>query len=174
MLIVAGKPVDHSGEGLFDFGKLLFKKVLKSGFAKRAHKAINSNLGKAAISTIKKAANSEIGQELQKQALSAINEKVQDVSEKALNKIQLPESVKNAARSELGQQLQNKIISEVGNTVQQIAPGSRKRARNITKTAFEKLGVAPPKKRRRKKKGKGIVYPSKLLNQFSGQGIILE
>ena len=167
MLIVAGKPVDHTGEGLFDFGKLLFKKVLKSGFAKKAHKAINSNLGKAAISTIKKAANSEIGQELQKQALSA----VQDVSEKALNKIQLPESVKNAARSELGQQLQNKIISEVGNTV---APGSRKRARNITKTAFEKLGVAQPKKRRRKKKGKGIVYPSKLLNQFSGQGIILE
>lgn len=166
MLIVAGKPVDHTGEGLFDFGKLLFKKVLKSGFAKKAHKAINSNLGKAAISTIKKAANSEIGQELQKQALSA----VQDVSEKALNKIQLPESVKNAARSELGQQLQNKIISEVGNTF----PGSRKRARNITKTAFEKLGVAPPKKRRRKKKGKGIVYPSKLLNQFSGQGIILE
>ena len=170
MLIVAGKPVDHTGEGLFDFGKLLFKKVLKSGFAKKAHKAINSNLGKAAISTIKKAANSEIGQELQKQALSAINEKVQDVSEKALNKIQLPESVKNAARSELGQQLQNEIISEVGNTF----PGSRKRARNITKTAFEKLGVAPPKKRRRKKKGKGIVYPSKLLNQFSGQGIILE
>ena len=170
MLIVAGKPVDHTGEGLFDFGKLLFKKVLKSGFARKAHKAINSNLGKAAISTIKKAVNSEIGQELQKQALSA----VQDVSEKALNKIQLPESVKNAARSELGQQLQNKIISEVGNTVQQIAPGSRKRARNITKTAFEKLGVAQPKKRRRKKKGKGIVYPSKLLNQFSGQGIILE
>ena len=67
MLIVAGKPVDHTGEGLFDFGKLLFKKVLKSGFAKKAHKAINSNLGKAAISTIKKAANSEIGQELQKQ-----------------------------------------------------------------------------------------------------------
>ena len=170
MLIVAGKPVDHTGEGLFDFGKLLFKKVLKSGFAKKAHKAINSNLGKAAISTIKKAANSEIGQELQKQVLSTINEKVQDVSEKALNKIQLPESVKNAARSELGQQLQNKIISEVGNTF----PGSRKRARNITKTAFEKLGVAPPKKRRRNKKGKGIVYPSKLLNQFSGQGIILE
>ena len=102
--------------------------------------------------------------------LSTINEKVQDVSEKALNKIQLPESVKNAARSELGQQLQNKIISEVGNTF----PGSRKRARNITKTAFEKLGVAQPKKRRRKNKGKGIVYPSKLLNQFSGQGIILE
>lgn len=170
MLIVAGKPVDHTGEGLFDFGKLLFKKVLKSGFAKKAHKAINSNLGKAAISTIKKAANSEIGQELQKQVLSTINEKVQDVSEKALNKIQLPESVKNAARSELGQQLQNKIISEVGNTF----PGSRKRARNITKTAFEKLGVAPPKKKRRNKKGKGIVYPSKLLNQFSGQGIILE
>ena len=85
-----------------------------------------------------------IGQELQKQALSAINEKVQDVSEKALNKIQLPESVKNAARSELGQQLQNKIISEVGNTVQQIAPGSRKRARNITKTAFEKNGLKYP------------------------------
>ena len=166
MLIVAGKPVDHTGEGLFDFGKLLFKKVLKSGFARKADKVINSNLGKAAISTIKKAANSEIGQELQKQALSA----VQDVSEKALNKIQLPESVKNAARSELGQQLQNKIISEVGNTF----PGSRKRARNITKTAFEKLGVAQPKKRRRKNKGKGIVYPSKLLNQFSGQGIILE
>ena len=171
MLIVAGKPVNHTGEGLFDFGKLLFKKALKSGFARKAHKAINSNLGKAAISTIKKAVNSEIGQELQKQALSTISEKVQDVSEKALNKIQLPESIKNAARSELGQQLQNKIISEVGNTV---APGSRKRARNITKTAFEKLGVAQPKKRRRKKKGKGIVYPSKLLDQFSGQGIILE
>ena len=174
MLIVAGKPVNHTGEGLFDFGKLLFKKALKSGFARKAHKAINSNLGKAAISTIKKAVNSEIGQELQKQALSTINEKVQDVSEKALNKIQLPESIKNAARSELGQQLQNKIISEVGNTVQQIAPGSRKRARNITKTAFEKLGVAQPKKRRKKKKGKGIVYPSTLLDQFSGQGIILE
>ena len=71
-------------------------------------------------------------------------------------------------------QLQNKIISEVGDTVQQIAPGSRKRARNVTKTAFEKLGIAQPKKKRRRKKGKGVVYPSKLLNQFSGQGIILE
>ena len=174
MLIVAGKPGGYTGNGLFDFGKLLFKKVLKSGLAKKAQKVINSNLGKAAISTIKQAANSDIGKELQKQALSAINEKVQDVSEKAFDKIQLPESVKNAARSELGQQLQNKIISEVGNTVQKIAPGSRKRARNVTKTAFEKLGIAEPKRKRRKRKGKGIVYPSKLLNQFSGQGIILE
>ena len=181
----------YKGNGLFDFGKLLLKKALNSNLVKRASRAINSELGQKAIKAVKRAAQSELGQELKNRAIEGINQKVEEVSNKAFNHIQLPETVKKVARSELGQQLQNKIISEIGENTQKLTnnlglnvPLGAK-AENIAKTTFDKLGIAQPTRKRKKilkpkksnkrrKRGKGIVYPQTLLDQFVGNGIILE
>lgn len=176
-----------NGEGIFDFGKILLKRALNSNLIKTASKAINSEFGQTAIRAVKRAADSELGQELKKKALTEVNKKLEEVSNKALEKIHVPENVKQAAKSELGQKLQNKIISEIGENTQKltnklgISGNTGKKARKITKTTFEKLGIAePPKKRvkktcaKKKKNGKGFVYPQALVNQFTGSGIILE
>lgn len=169
MLVItpkAGSGTRHSGEGIFDFGKILLKKALSSNLLKKATKAINSDLGQAVISTAKKAAESDLGQELKKQAVSAVKRKALDV----LESTSVPTSVKKAAKTEVGQILQKKIVSEIG-----------KRSRDLgdaTGTAFQKLGIAePPRKkvkRKRKRKGRGLVYPQDLIDQFVGSGIILE
>ena len=182
----------YNGDGIFDFGKILLKKALNSNLIKKASKAINSELGQTAIGAVKRAAQSEIGQELQKRAISEVNRRAQDVTNKALDKIgvHVPDAVKRAAKSDLGQMLQDKIISEVGENTQKLtnrigvsAPVGRK-AENITRSAFQKLGIAEPPSRKRKRvskpvkgkkrKGRGFVYPQGLLNQFAGSGIILE
>ena len=51
-----------------------------------------------------------------------------------------------------------------------------KRAETVMCEAFQNLGIAPPprKRRRKGKRGKGFVYPQALLNQFTGNGIVLE
>jgi len=177
MLVVSGKhgsgiinTSNHSGEGIFDFGRILLKKALNSNLLKTASKAINSELGQTAISVLKRAAQSELGQELQQKAISAVKEKALNVLDSGGKS--LPSGVKKAARSELGQILQKKIVSEVG-----------KRSRDLggaTGTAFSKLGIAEPpskkkKKRSRKRKGgAGLVYPQGLIDQFVGSGILLE
>ena len=175
MLIVSGKhgsgiTTRHSGEGIFDFGKILLKKALNSNLLKTASKAINSELGQTTISAIKRAAQSELGQELQQRAISAVKEKALDVLDSGGKS--LPSGVKKAARSELGQILQKKIVSEAG-----------KRSRDLggaTETVFGRLGIAkpPPAKKKRKprrRKGKGLVYPQGLIDQFvGGSGILLE
>ena len=188
MLIIEAKPgggkrTPYQGDGLFDFGKILLKKALNSNLVKTASKAINSELGQTAIRAVKKAAQSEIGQELQRRAISEVEKKAQDLSNKAFDRINLPESVKRAARSELGQKVQEKLISEVGENTEKLRKKigvgpTGKRTQNLARATFERLGIAePPRKRKRKgkgKKGKGFVYPQALLNQFSGNGIILE
>ena len=81
----------------------------------------------------------------------------------------------------MGQKLQEKVISEVGENAQNftkkvgVGP-TGKRAEAVTREAFQKLGIAPPprKRRRRGKRGRGFVYPQALLSQFTGNGIILE
>lgn len=182
----------HSGEGIFDFGKILLKKALNSNLLKRASKAINSELGQTAISAVKRAARSELGQELKQKAISAVQEKALDALDSGSKS--LPSGIKKAARSDLGQMLQKKIVSEVG-----------KRSRDLggaTETAFSRLGIAEPssshpptKKKKRKqqqqrkqrkgvkRKGKGggtvggaLVYPQGLIDQFvgNGSGILLE
>ena len=57
-------------EIIFDFGKILLKKALNSNLVKQASKAINSELGQTAISTVKKAAKSDLGQALKERAIS--------------------------------------------------------------------------------------------------------
>ena len=124
----------HSGEGIFDFGKILLKKALNSNLLKRASKAINSELGQTAISVVKRAARSELGQELKQKAISAVQEKALDALDSGSKS--LPSGIKKAARSDLGQMLQKKIVSEVG-----------KRSRDLggaTETAFSRLGIAEP------------------------------
>ena len=183
----------YQGHGIFDFGRILLKKALNSNLIKTASKVINSELGQTAIRAAKRAADSEIGQELKKRALLEINKKVQDVSNKALGKIHVPDTVKKAAKSDLGQRLQNKIISEIGQSTQKISnklgasPQIGKKAENIARSTFEKLGIAEPiktgnkrkkntkaGKSKRRKKGKGFVYPQGLIDQFVGSGIIIE
>ena len=162
-----------NGEGIFDFGRILLKKALNSNLIKTASKAINSEFGQTAIKAVKRAANSEIGQEIKKKALLEVNKKLQEVSNKALDKINVPESIKKAAKSELGQHLQNKVISEIGENTQKltnklgISAPLGKRAASITKSTFEKLGIAEPPKKKRKtktvrKKRKGFCVPSKV------------
>ena len=178
-----------NGEGIFDFGRILLKKALNSNLIKTASKAINSDIGQTAIRAIKRAADSEIGQEIKKKALSEVNKKPKEVSNKTLDKINVPESVKKAAKSKLGRQLQNKIITEIGENTQKltnqlgISAPLGKRAANFTKSTFEKLGIAEPPKKRikkrktkttRKTKGKGFVYPQELISQFTGGGIVIE
>ena len=193
MLIVPGKSGGevYKGSGLFDFGKILLKKSLSSNLVRKASQAINSELGQKAIKAVKQVAASELGQELQNRAISGIQEKISKASNDALNKVNLPDTVKKAAKSEFGQHLQKQIISEIGENSQKLANnlgitapvGSK--AKNITKSTFTKLGIAqpvrkrkaPPKKgksSKKRKKGAGFVYPQKLLNQFVGNGIILE
>ena len=176
-----------NGEGIFDFGKILLKKALNSNLINTANKAINSKLGQTAIKAVKRAADSKIGQEIKKKALLEVNKKVKEVSDKALDKIHVPESIKKAAKSELGQHLQKKIITELGENSQKLtdklgvsAPVG-KQVENITKAAFEKLGIAKPvrkckrkTKTGRKRRGKGFVYPQRLIDQFAGSGIVLE
>ena len=152
-----------NGEGIFDFGKILLKKVLNSNLVKQASKAINSDLGQTAISAVKKAAKSDLGQALKERAISEVKKKALEVTDRALEHV--PVSVKQAAQSELGQQVQRKIVSEV-----------RKRSRpvgDIAETAFERLGVPPPSKKRKRRRKKGRGYPKELLDQF-GSGIVLE
>ena len=102
-----------------------------------------------------------------------VNKKLQEVSNKALDKINVPESIKKAAKSDLGQHLQNKVISEIGENTQKltnklgISAPLGKRAASITKSTFEKLGIAEPPKKKRKtktvrKKRKGFCVPSKV------------
>ena len=61
MLVIAGKTGGGLGDGIFDFGKSLCKKVLQSGLAQKAIKAVNSELGQKVLKTVKQAANSELG-----------------------------------------------------------------------------------------------------------------
>ena len=98
------------------------------------------------------------------------------MSNQALEKIIVPDSIKRAAQSDLGRQFQKKIISEVGEKTRVLG------GPNLAEAAFKKLGIAEPppkrlavekKKRRRRKKGKGVAYPPKLISQF-GSGIVLE
>ena len=156
MLIIARKSgcgIIPAGNGIFDFGKILLKKVLNSNTIKRASQAINSDLGQKAIKGVKRALQSDVGQALQRKAISEIKNKANKVLDSA------PTPIKKAVQSELGQELQKKIFSP-----------------------FEKLGIVEPtRKRKRKTKSKGgkrkkggsFVYPQTLISQF-GSGIILE
>jgi len=184
MLIVASKQGGSLGEGLFDFGKSLFKKVLRSGLAQKAIKAVNSDLGQKVLKTVKQAANSELGKELQAHAVNELNRQV----ERGLERVNLPDSVKQVANSDIGRRIQGQIVSEVQDSAGKfrdtfgVGP-SRKRVRNSTKASLSKLGLvgpkAPKRKRVRRRGGRGVVaYPSKLLNQFksssSGPAVVLE
>ena len=62
MLIVKNK----EGGGIFDFGKILLKKALSSNLIRKASKAINSNLGKQIIKTVKVAADTDLGKSLKR------------------------------------------------------------------------------------------------------------
>lgn len=174
MLIIkkkSGSGTLYSGDGIFDFGKILLKKALNSNLVKKASQAINSDLGQKTISAVKAAAQSELGQSLKRKAIS----EALDASNKALDKISIPDYVKKAAKSELGQELQKKIISEVGKKTQTFSSGLP--VEHLTQSVFQKLGIAEPSKKRRrvskKRKGRGFVYPQQLVSQFGG-GIILE
>ena len=179
MLIVEKKVGGALGEGLFDFGKSLFKKVFQSGLAQKAIRAVNSDLGQKVLRTVKEVANSEIGKELQEQAVGELNKQVQ----KGLERVNLPESVKTLANSDIGRRIQGRIVSEVGDRAGEfrdtfgVGP-SRKRVRNTTQDSLKKLGlVGAPKRRKGRRRGRGVVgaYPSKLLNQFKAPThIILE
>ena len=154
----SGMITPYKGHGIFDFGRILLKKALNSNLIKTASKVINSELGQSAIKAAKRAADSDIGQELKKRALLEINKKVQDVSNKALDRIHVPDTVRKAAKSEIGQHLQNKIISEIGQNTQKISdklgvsPQIGKTAENIARSTFEKLGIAEPIKTGKKRK----------------------
>ena len=154
MLIIekkSGCGINPSGDGIFDFGKILLKKVLNSNFVKKASQAINSDIGQAGIKSLKRAAKSDLGQALQKRAISEVKKRANKVLDSA-------PVLKQAVESELGQELQKKILNP-----------------------FQKLGIAEPRKRKRKTKSKGIkrkrggsfVYPQTLISQF-GSGIVLE
>ena len=179
MLIVAPKVGGGLGDGLFDFGKSLFKKVLQSGLAQKALKAVNSDLGQKVLKTAKRVAESELGQELRDHAVNELNKKVQE----GLEKVNLPDSVKTIANSNIGRRIQGQIVSEIADTAGEfkntfgVGP-SRKRARASTKASLSKLGLVGPKAPKRKKRGKsrgrGVAYPVKLLNQFNKGPVILE
>ena len=184
MLIVEKKVGGALGEGLFDFGKSLFKKVFQSGLAQKAIKAVNSDLGKKVLRTVKEVANSELGKELQEHAVGELNKQVQ----KGLEQVNLPESVKTLANSDIGRRIQGRIVSEVGDRAEKfrdtfgVGP-SRKRVRNTAQESLTKLGLvgpkAPKRGKKKKRRGRGVVagaaYPSKLLNQFKAPAhIILE
>ena len=182
MLIVEKKVGGALGEGLFDIGKSLFRKVLQSGLAQKAIKAVNSDLGKKVLKTVKDVASSELGKELQEHAVGELNRQVQ----KGLERVNLPESVKTLANSDIGRRIQGRIVSEVGDSAGKfrdtfgVGP-SRKRAKNTAKDSLSKLGlVGPkaPKRKRGRRRGRGVVgasdYPSKLLNQFKSGPVILE
>ena len=153
MLIIGRKSgcgINPSGDGIFDFGKILLKKVLNSNLIKKASQAINSDLGQTTIKNLKKAAKSDLGQAIQKKAISEVKKKANKVLDSA-------PVLKKAVQSELGQEL-------------------------LALNPFQKLGIAEPtRKRKRKTKSKGVkrkkggsfVYPQTLVSQF-GSGIILE
>ena len=155
MLIIekkSGCGINPSGDGIFDFGKILLKKALNSNLIKKASQAINSDLGQTAIKSLKRAAKSDLGQALQKRAISEVKKRANKVLDSA-------PVIKKAVESELGQELQKNILNP-----------------------FQKLGIAEPtRKRKRKTKSKGVkrkrggsfVYPQTLISQF-GSGIILE
>lgn len=180
MLIVKSKAgsgiiTSYGGEGIFDFGKILLKKALNSGLVKKATQAINSELGQTAIGAVKAAAQSELGQALKEKAISEVRKRALDVTNQALDKIVVPDSIKKAAQSDLGRQFQKKIVSEVGEKTRVLG------VPNLAEATFKKLGIAEPppkkfapaKKKRRRRKGKGVTYPPKLIAQF-GSGIVLE
>ncbi len=156
MLIIANKSgcgISPTGSGIFDFGKILLKKVLNSNTIKRESEAINSDLGQKAIKGVKRAIQSDVGQALQKKAISEIKNKANKVLDSA------PTPIKKAVQSELGQELQKKNFSP-----------------------FDKLGIVEPTRKRKRqtkskggkrKKGGSFVYPQTLISQF-GSGIILE
>ena len=176
MLIIerkSGSGTLYSGDGIFDFGKILLKKALNSNLVKKASQAINSDLGQKTISAVKAAAESELGQSLKRKAIS----EALDASNKALDKISIPDYMKKAAKSELGQELQKKIIFEVGKKTQTFSSELGLPVEHLTQSVFQKLGIAEPSKKRRrvskKRKGRGFVYPQQLVSQFGG-GIILE
>ena len=158
MLIIASKSgsgINSSGDGIFDFGKILLKKVLNSNILKKASQAINTDLGQKTIKGVKRAIQSDIGQALQKKAISEIKNKANKVLDSA------PTPIKKAVKSELGQEIQKKILAL---------------------TPFEKLGIVEPTRKRKRntkskggkrKKGGSFVYPQTLISQF-GSGIILE
>ena len=134
-----------NGDGIFDFGKILLKKV--SGLAQKASKMINSSVGKKTIKALKRAAESDVGRELQQQAAKKVKEKVNEI---------LPSEVKNVVYSDLGQ----KILSQASDTAFEKLGIKRKKPSKKT--------VA-----KRKRKGGAIVYPQHLVEQF-GSGLVLE
>ncbi len=137
-----------NGDGIFDFGKILLKKVLNSGLAQKASKAINSRAGKKAIKVIKRVAESDVGQELQQRAVKEVKKKVNEL---------LPPEVKKVVNSDLGQELS----SQAGESAFEKLGISRKRKRQTK-----------PKSAKRKRGG-AIVYPQHLVEQF-GSGLVLE
>ena len=150
MLIFEAKPGGGiHGDGIFDFGKILLKKVLKSNFAQKANQAINSKVGKSAIKAIQRVAESDTGKALKEKAVSEVKRRVYE---------SLPTKVRNAVDSDLGQE----ILTEVGNTAFKKLGISRKRKR-----------VTKPGKGKKKKKGGNLVYPQHLISQF-GSGLLLE
>ncbi len=154
MLIIPNKPgcgISPTGSGIFDFGKILLKKVLNSNTIKRASQAINSELGQKTIKGVKRAIQSDVGQALQKKAISEIRNKANKVLDSA------PE-IKKVVESDLGQELKRTLspFDKLG-----ILEPTRKRKRQ-TKS-----------KKGKRKKGNGFVYPQTLISQF-GSGIILE
>ena len=56
-------------------------------------------------------------------------------------------NLKRAANSAVGKEIQKGLLS-----------GVKSATESVSQNEFEKLGIAPPKKRKRKKKGKGIVF----------------
>ena len=83
---------------------------MNSNLLKQASKAINSDFGKPAISAVKRAAESDLGQALKEKAVSEVKRKVLEGTNKALDSIPL---VKEVVQSDLGQELQKKLYSEV-------------------------------------------------------------
>ena len=152
MLIFEAKPGGGiHGDGIFDFGKILLKKVLKSNFAKKANEAINSKVGKSAIKAIQKVAESDTGRALKEKAVSEVKRRVYE---------SLPTKVKHAVDSDIGQE----ILTEVGNTAFKKLGISKSRKRKK---------VTTPRKGKKKKTGGNLVYPQHLISQF-GSGLLLE
>ena len=154
MLIIENKSgcgINPSGDGIFDFGKILLKKALNSNLIKKASQAINSDLGQTAIKSLKKAAKSDLGQALQEKAISEVKKRANKVLDSA-------PVLKKAVQSELGQELQKALnpFQKLG-----IAEPTRKRKRKTNS------------KGGKRKKGGSFVYPQSLISQF-GSGIILE
>ena len=57
-----------------------------------------------------------MGKNLNKEAISEVNKMAQDLSEKALEKDHIPESVRRTAQSELGQKLHDKLFPKLEKT----------------------------------------------------------